>query len=316
VHSQEQVGAEVTASVFESGDSGEVESPRKSLLRRVEEQLQAEAVSQEDVVYRLAVGHRDRVKPGMIVGAIANEAGVAGKSIGNIQIEFDHTLVVMPALTPGQEDMLQRTRVAGVPLKLERAPEGTVVESFKPSFGGDSRPPSRGGFQGGGRERGFERRDSFRDRDTGGFRGPRDRNDDREFRRPAYGDRDRGSERPRYEDRGDRRRDEGGSSAPFRGGPPRRGFGIGGGGYSGQGGGSRPPFRRDGDDRPPFRKDRDDRPDYLRDRNDWQEERPRRDDRGPGGPPRKDFRPGGKPKPRFEPPWGFPKGSKPGKPKR
>jgi ATP-dependent RNA helicase DeaD len=313
VYPQEQVGAVDAASVLEGIDHGEVESPRKSLMQRVGEQLESEAVSQKEVVYRLAVGHRDRVRPGMIVGAIANEAGIAGKSIGNIQIEFDHTLVVMPALTPGQEDMLQRTRVAGVPLKLERAPEGTVVKPFKPSIGGDSRPSSRGGYHGGGRKRVFERQDRFRDQDTGGFRGPRHRFEDQEFRRPAYDDRDRG----------DRRRDEGGSSAPFRGGrpgfgggAPRRGFGAGGGGYSGPGGVSGQPYGRDEDDRPPFWKHRDNRPDDHRDRNEWQEERPRRDNRDSGGAPRRDFRPGGKSKPRFEPPWGFPKGHKPGKPKR
>ncbi|MFL0727491.1 MAG: DEAD/DEAH box helicase, partial [Prochlorococcus sp.] len=38
--------------------------------------------------FRVEVGHRDRVKPGNLVGAIANESGLEGRMIGRIQI-FD-----------------------------------------------------------------------------------------------------------------------------------------------------------------------------------------------------------------------------------
>ena len=41
--------------------------------------------------FRVAVGHRDRVKPGNLVGAIANETGLKGKNIGRIQI-FESTV--------------------------------------------------------------------------------------------------------------------------------------------------------------------------------------------------------------------------------
>ena len=37
--------------------------------------------------YRIEVGHEHDVKPGNIVGAIANEAGLAGEHIGHISIE-------------------------------------------------------------------------------------------------------------------------------------------------------------------------------------------------------------------------------------
>ena len=40
--------------------------------------------------FRVAVGHRDRVKPGNLVGAIANETGLKGRMIGRIQIFDEH----------------------------------------------------------------------------------------------------------------------------------------------------------------------------------------------------------------------------------
>ncbi len=50
--------------------------------------------------YRLDVGHKDHVKPGNIVGAIANESGLKGKMIGRIQIFEDHSLVDLPKGMP------------------------------------------------------------------------------------------------------------------------------------------------------------------------------------------------------------------------
>ena len=58
--------------------------------------------------YRLEVGHRDRVKPGNIVGAIANESGLKGKMIGRIQIFNDHSLVDLPKGMPN--DIFQNLR--------------------------------------------------------------------------------------------------------------------------------------------------------------------------------------------------------------
>ncbi len=50
--------------------------------------------------YRLAVGHMHGVKPGNIVGAIANEAGVESRNIGRVDIRDDHSLVDLPAGMP------------------------------------------------------------------------------------------------------------------------------------------------------------------------------------------------------------------------
>ncbi|MFK8040808.1 DEAD/DEAH box helicase, partial [Congregibacter sp.] len=50
--------------------------------------------------YRVEVGHQHGVKPGNIVGAIANEAEVDAEYIGRIQIEDDHSFVDLPEGMP------------------------------------------------------------------------------------------------------------------------------------------------------------------------------------------------------------------------
>lgn len=50
--------------------------------------------------FRLEVGHEHGVKPGNIVGAIANEAGIDGDNIGQINIQDDFSLVDLPEGMP------------------------------------------------------------------------------------------------------------------------------------------------------------------------------------------------------------------------
>jgi ATP-dependent RNA helicase DeaD len=69
--------------------------------------------------YRIQVGHRDGVKPGNIVGAIANEAGIDGECIGAIQIQDAYTTVDLPEGMPEETfHALQSTRVVGKPMRL------------------------------------------------------------------------------------------------------------------------------------------------------------------------------------------------------
>jgi ATP-dependent RNA helicase DeaD len=72
--------------------------------------------------FRIEVGHTHGVKPGNIVGAIANEAGLEGKFIGRVDIREDHSFVDLPEGMPKQifRD-LQKTRVAGQELRISRA---------------------------------------------------------------------------------------------------------------------------------------------------------------------------------------------------
>ncbi|MFO7628954.1 MAG: DEAD/DEAH box helicase [Prochlorococcaceae cyanobacterium] len=71
--------------------------------------------------FRIEVGWRDRVKPGNIVGAIANEAGIAGRRIGRIQIFDTHSTVDLPSGMPADVfQSLQRLRVMNKELRLSR----------------------------------------------------------------------------------------------------------------------------------------------------------------------------------------------------
>ncbi len=71
--------------------------------------------------FRVDVGHRDRVKPGNLVGAIANESGLEGRMIGRIQIFDSYSLVDLPKGMP--EDVfndLKRLKVMNRELHIQR----------------------------------------------------------------------------------------------------------------------------------------------------------------------------------------------------
>ena len=71
--------------------------------------------------FRVAVGHRDRVKPGNLVGAIANETGLKGKMIGRIQIFETYTLIDLPKGMPENIFMdLKKLRVMNRELQINR----------------------------------------------------------------------------------------------------------------------------------------------------------------------------------------------------
>jgi ATP-dependent RNA helicase DeaD len=71
--------------------------------------------------FRLEVGWRDRVRPGNIVGAIANEGGLTGRSIGKIRIYDCHTTIDLPRDIPADVVAnLQRLRVMNKELQLSR----------------------------------------------------------------------------------------------------------------------------------------------------------------------------------------------------
>ncbi len=80
--------------------------------------------------YRIDVGHEHGVKPGNIVGAIANESGIAGEHIGHIAIEKRYSLVDLPAGMPRDVFMdLKKVRVCGRPLQIELDGEAEASDS-------------------------------------------------------------------------------------------------------------------------------------------------------------------------------------------
>ena len=74
--------------------------------------------------YRIAVGEAHGVRPGNIVGAIANEADIEGVHIGRVDIREDHSFVDLPGGMPKAIfDKLQTVRIAGRELRLTRVTE-------------------------------------------------------------------------------------------------------------------------------------------------------------------------------------------------
>ncbi len=69
--------------------------------------------------YRIEVGFDHKVKPGNIVGAIANEANIDSKYIGRIEIFTDHSLVDLPEDMPKELlNQLKNVRVVGQRLNI------------------------------------------------------------------------------------------------------------------------------------------------------------------------------------------------------
>jgi ATP-dependent RNA helicase DeaD len=75
--------------------------------------------------YRIEVGHRHGVKPGNIVGAIANEADLESRYIGRIDIHDDHSVLDLPEGMPRELlAHLKKVRVAGQALRLSPLKDG------------------------------------------------------------------------------------------------------------------------------------------------------------------------------------------------
>lgn len=83
--------------------------------------------------YRLEVGHMHGVKPGNIIGAIANEAGLDSQFIGRLSIQTDFSLIDLPEKMPSEIlAHLKKVRVAGRMLLISPDKGGPAV----PATGG------------------------------------------------------------------------------------------------------------------------------------------------------------------------------------
>ncbi len=99
--------------------------------------------------FRIEVGHVHGVKPGNIVGAIANEAGLDSKYIGRIEIYDDYSVLDLPDGMPKELfEHLKTVWVAGQQLRISQA-DGQPMADHKssgkkiplsiPAKGGDRR---------------------------------------------------------------------------------------------------------------------------------------------------------------------------------
>jgi ATP-dependent RNA helicase DeaD len=101
--------------------------------------------------YRIEVGHQHGVKPGNIVGAIANEGGIDSSYIGRIDIHDSHSVLDLPEGMPDElQAHLQKVRVAGQMLRLrplrDGEPESDGEAPRRPPFAkrGPPRDDTRG----------------------------------------------------------------------------------------------------------------------------------------------------------------------------
>ena len=98
--------------------------------------------------YRVAVGSEHQVKPGNIVGAIANEAGIDSKYIGRIEIFDTYSTVDLPEGMPKEVlQHLKKVWVAGQELRISLQRPGVVERTENSRYPARSSKPERGGFR-------------------------------------------------------------------------------------------------------------------------------------------------------------------------
>ena len=131
---------------------GDDDRPRRK--ERKEEEFSGESIAMER--FRIEVGHNNQVKPGDIVGAIANEADLSSAYIGRISLFDDHSTVDLPAGMPAEMlQLLKKVRVRSQPLNIQS--QGPA-DDFTP--GAKTPRPKRSG----GGDRPNQRRESRNDR--------------------------------------------------------------------------------------------------------------------------------------------------------
>ncbi|WP_373990298.1 DEAD/DEAH box helicase [Duganella sp. BuS-21] len=112
---------------FDRGDRPERNFPKKERIVRESEPGMR--------TYRIEVGYQHGVKPGNIVGAIANEGGIDSKNIGRIEIYDDYAVLDMPdTLSKDALDLMAGIRVAGQALRISVDGQGAPAPAPAQSF--------------------------------------------------------------------------------------------------------------------------------------------------------------------------------------
>ncbi len=146
-------------------------------------EIRSRSGGDEDLAsYRIEVGASHGAKPGNIVGAIANEAGLDASQIGRINIQHDFSIVDLPAdLAATTLEHLRGVRVASQPLRITRdtgAPGRSAPQpgaSGRPDSGAGKpfdRPGRKGKGKPAGKGKTFDRKKSPDDRTERGGKKP------------------------------------------------------------------------------------------------------------------------------------------------
>ena len=96
--------------------------------------------------FRLEIGSLHGVKPGNIVGAIANEAGLDGQHIGQIKIQDQYSFVDLPTgMSQETFNDLRKVRVCGQVLNISRPNKSSIRRNSEPKFASkkENRPAPR-----------------------------------------------------------------------------------------------------------------------------------------------------------------------------
>ena len=94
--------------------------------------------------YRVAVGRKDNIKPGNVLGAIANEAEISSEFIGAIQIFQDFTTVDLPDEMPKETlQILKNIRVFDKKLNIEELNDSNNITSPREKSHNFKRQPSK-----------------------------------------------------------------------------------------------------------------------------------------------------------------------------
>ncbi|KZZ10746.1 RNA helicase [Oleibacter sp. HI0075] len=120
------------------------------------------------VRYMVGVGYDDGLRPGNLVGAVANEADLESRYIGHIEILENYSIVDLPAgMPPETMKTLRNARVCGRALEIKEFKGEAGIPERKP--GGPKRRD--GGFKG----KGSKDRDFKANRDSRGSRDFKDK---------------------------------------------------------------------------------------------------------------------------------------------
>ncbi|HCG77607.1 MULTISPECIES: DEAD/DEAH box helicase [unclassified Thalassolituus] len=114
------------------------------------------------VRYMVGVGYDDGLRPGNLVGAVANEADLESRYIGHIEILENYSIVDLPAgMPPETMKTLRNARVCGRALEIKEFKGEAGIPERKP--GGPKRRD--GGFKGkGSKDRDFKGSRDFKDK--------------------------------------------------------------------------------------------------------------------------------------------------------
>ncbi len=116
-----------------SRESRQNKSKEKQQLKQSGTQREVMSPQPGQQRYRIEVGHNHNVKPGHIVGAIANESGLESQHIGQISIFNEFSLVDLPVGMPKEiYKELQKTRVSGQQLRISLWKNNRLKKSDRP----------------------------------------------------------------------------------------------------------------------------------------------------------------------------------------